>query len=91
MADGFSSGNTLRWMIHKGKNMTTHKITIVDQISEDLDKHWTTDSIAYETSHKVDWNHSKVSFVISNKDNEPCGVLIATTVFAEIYVENIWV
>ena len=71
--------------------MTTCKITIVDQISEDLDKHWTADSIAYETSHGVNFNHSKVSFVISNEDNESCGVLIATTVFAEIYVENLWV
>ncbi len=71
--------------------MTICKITVVDKISEDLDKHWTSDSIAYETSHEVDFNHSKVSFVISNKENEPFGVLIATAVFAEIYIENLWV
>ncbi len=77
--------------MHKGKKMTTCTIAIVDQISEDLDKRWTADGIAYETSHGVDWNHSKVSFVISNEDNISCGLLVATAVFAEIYVENLWV
>jgi ribosomal protein S18 acetylase RimI-like enzyme len=73
------------------KKMTTCTIAFLDEISEDLDKHWLVDGMAYETSHGVDFNHRKISLVISNEDNKPCGVLIATTVFAEIYVENLWV
>lgn len=67
------------------------KITFVDQISDELGKQWTDDSIAYETSHGVDFNHQKISLVISDEKDNPCGVLVASTAFAEIYVDHLWV
>jgi len=67
------------------------RIECVDKISDELDKQWLDDGMAYETSHGVDWNYKEFSLVIYSDDNKPCGVLVAYTVFAEIYVENLWV
>ncbi|WP_115708823.1 GNAT family N-acetyltransferase [Legionella sainthelensi] len=67
------------------------RITFVDQLSESLEKHMADDLIAYERKHGIDVNYKRFSVVLANEVNEVCGVINAFTVFAEIYIDDIWV
>jgi len=66
-------------------------ITFVDQLSEALEEYMTNDLIAYERSYGIDVNYKRFSVVLSNGENDVCGVINAFTAFAEVYIDDIWV
>ena len=76
-------------VIETDKNSYT--ITLVDEIDQKTDQHMCEDQAAYESRHGINVNYSEFAMVISNEKNIVFGVLNAYTVYAEIYVDDLWV
>lgn len=65
-------------------------ISIVDTISENLNKIMQESLILYETERNIDFNF-KNFFLMLSESEKTCAVLKAYTMFAEIHVELLWV
>lgn len=66
-------------------------IELVDKISDDTEERMRRDLVNYERSHGIDVNYKRFSLVVKNEDGVIVGVLNAYTVFAEVYVDDLWV
>lgn len=73
------------------KEKDTVKITFVDSLNEELDQRMGEGFKAYEASHGIDVNYKQFSIVLYNEKDIACGVINAYTVFAEIYIDDLWV
>lgn len=68
-----------------------YSLEFVEQVTDSIEEKMQKDLVAYETSHGIDFNYKKFALVLTASDGELVGVLQGYTVFAEIYVDNIWV
>ncbi|MGE3318781.1 MAG: GNAT family N-acetyltransferase [Candidatus Berkiella sp.] len=71
--------------------MKDYKIKYVDKIPHAIEDKMHQGFIAYESARGIEDNYKSFSFVLMDENNEPKGVLEAYTIFAEIYINNIWV
>ena len=66
-------------------------IELLDDLPENMEEKMRKDLVAYETSNGVDLNYQKFSFTLVTKSGQAFGVLNAYTVFAEVYIDDLWV
>ena len=71
--------------------MGDYTIELLDDLPENMEEKMRKDLVAYETSNGVDLNYQKFSFTLVTKSGEAFGVLNAYTVFAEVYIDDLWV
>ena len=67
------------------------EIKLIDQISSDVEEKMLTDIIKYEANHGIDVNYKRFCLTCADEHNEIIGVLNAYTVFAEIYIDDLWI
>lgn len=67
------------------------KIQLVDELSPELAERMSQACLAYEQDLGIDVNYQRFSLLLSNKQGVVCGLINAYTVFAEIYIDDLWV
>jgi ribosomal protein S18 acetylase RimI-like enzyme len=67
------------------------KIELFDNISKTVEDKMRRGFEEYESSHDIEVNYKTFSLVLKNEAGEVIGVLNAYTVFAEIYIDDIWI
>ena len=67
------------------------KIEFVEQIPARAEEKMRKGFIEYETDHGIELNHKRFSFLLTDKSGEVVGVLNGYTVFAEVYIDDLWV
>lgn len=68
-----------------------YKINFVEELSADVEKTMQRDLVEYEAEHGIDVNFKRFSLILTNTAGEVFGVINAYTVFAEIYIDDMWV
>ncbi|MCZ6852304.1 MAG: GNAT family N-acetyltransferase, partial [Gammaproteobacteria bacterium] len=71
--------------------MRDYTIELLDDLPENIEEKMHKGLVAYETGNGVDCNYKKFSFTLVTKSGEAFGVLNAYTVFAEVYIDDLWV
>ncbi|MCH9626993.1 MAG: hypothetical protein S4CHLAM2_06270 [Chlamydiales bacterium] len=71
--------------------MKPYTAEIVENLPKNIDEKMRADLIAYEKSHGIDFNHKRFSIILKNDADEAVGVLNGFTVYAEVYVDDLWV
>lgn len=66
------------------------KITLVNQVPEDVENMMNKELVDYEQSHKIDINYNRFSLLLED-NNKIIGVLNAYTAFTEIYIDDLWI
>ncbi|MDR1254908.1 MAG: hypothetical protein LBJ78_02640 [Puniceicoccales bacterium] len=66
------------------------KVEIVENIPQKIGERMWEDLKEYDKSSGIDTNYKRFSLIMKN-DNEVIGVLEGYTVFAEIYVGELWI
>lgn len=67
------------------------KIEIVNKIPIDIGKKMRKDWKNYDDSHGIDLNFNRFNMIMRDDNSEVIGLLSAYTIFAEIYVDEMWV
>lgn len=67
------------------------KIEIVNKIPIDIGKKMRKDWKNYDDSHGIDLNFNRFNMIMRDDNSEVIGLLSADTIFAEIYVDEMWV
>jgi ribosomal protein S18 acetylase RimI-like enzyme len=68
-----------------------YTIKTLDKLSPDTQRKMDKDLLADEYQHGIDVNYKNFSFIMRNEQNETVGVLNASTVYSEIYIDDLWV
>ncbi len=71
--------------------MKTVSVKILEQLPPAIEDKMQADLVKYEKSHGVEVNYKTFSFVMMNHQEEVIGAINAYSVFAEIYIDDIWV
>lgn len=71
--------------------MQNIKIEFVDKLSETIEAKMREGFEEYESSKGIDVNYKTFSLILNDETGEVVAVLNAYTVFAEIYIDDIWV
>lgn len=67
------------------------KISIVDQLSFELETKMEKGLAEYEQSHGVDVNYQPLSLIIYNDTNEVVGILEAFSSYSCVHIRDLWV
>jgi len=71
--------------------MNNYRIEVLDELPESLEEKKSQDLATYESSHGVDVNYNRFSIVLINEAGEYFAVLTASTAYAEVYIDDLWV
>ncbi|MCX7114490.1 MAG: GNAT family N-acetyltransferase [Gammaproteobacteria bacterium] len=71
--------------------MTNLKISLVEQLSTDIEREMENGLKEYETSHGIDVNYTPFSLVLFDEKNEAVGVLSAFSSYSSIHIRDLWV
>lgn len=67
------------------------KIEYVEKISETIEALMHKGFVDYERAQGIDDNYNSFGFILYDENNEVKGALEVYTIFAEIYIQNLWV
>jgi ribosomal protein S18 acetylase RimI-like enzyme len=67
------------------------KIETAYNIPQEIENRMRKDWEKYDTANGIDLNYKRFSLIMKNDADEVIGLLTAYTVFAEIYVDEMWV
>jgi ribosomal protein S18 acetylase RimI-like enzyme len=66
-------------------------IETVNSVPQEIENKMRKDWEKYDTEHGIDLNYKRFSLIMKNDIDEVIGLLTAYTVFAEIYVDEMWI
>jgi ribosomal protein S18 acetylase RimI-like enzyme len=67
------------------------KIEITERIPQEIEKKMREDWKNYDNAHGIASNYKRFSLILSDSDGNAVGLLEAYAVFAEIYVNELWI
>jgi ribosomal protein S18 acetylase RimI-like enzyme len=67
------------------------KIEMIDRAPPEIKKKMREDWEIYDRAHGIDSNYKRFSMILSDYEGNTVGLLEAYTVFAEIYVDELWI
>jgi GNAT superfamily N-acetyltransferase len=71
--------------------MKKYKITLVEELSEDIQEKMETGLVEYEATHGVDVNYTPFALVLLDEKDEAIGVLDAFTSYSSIHIRDMWI
>lgn len=67
------------------------QIKLTETLSEDIEKRMEQGFLEYEREHGIEINYKRFYFLLLDERELALGVLNAFTVYAEIYVDDLWI
>ncbi|WP_156812514.1 GNAT family N-acetyltransferase [Legionella tunisiensis] len=71
--------------------MKNLQIKLTETLSENIEKRMEQGFLEYETEHGIEINYNRFYFLLLDEQELAFGVLNAFTVYAEIYIDDLWV
>lgn len=71
--------------------MNNVKISLVDQLPQEIEAKMEKGLLEYEASHGVNVNYSPFALVLFDEINEPIGVLKAFTSYSSLHIADLWI